>query len=41
MKASEGVIENLKAADQMTWVGGMNSIRDRAEEIVISELIYN
>ena len=40
MKASEGVTEELKAADQMAWIGAMNSIRNRAEEIVKSELIY-
>ncbi len=34
MKASEGVTEELKAADQMVWVGAMNSIRSRAEEII-------
>ena len=36
----EGVTESLKAADQMEWVKGMNSIRARAEEIVLSELVY-
>lgn len=36
----EGVTEALKAADQMTWVARMNSIRTRAEEIVLSELVY-
>ena len=36
----EGVTEALKAADQMTWVARMNSIRARAEEIVLSELVY-
>ena len=36
----EGVTEQLKAADQMEWVGRMNSIRSRAEEIVFSELVY-
>lgn len=41
MKAAEGVTENLKATDQMAWVGAMNSIRNRAEEIVTNELIYN
>ena len=41
MKVTEGVIENLKVTDQMAWVRAMNSIRNRAEEIVISELIYN
>ena len=40
MKASEGVTEKLKAADQMAWVGAMNSIRNRAEEIVLQEMIY-
>lgn len=41
MKASEGVTEELKATDQMAWVGAMNSIRSRAEEIVLAELIYS
>ena len=36
----EGVTEALKATDQMEWVRRMNSIRARAEEIVLSELIY-
>ena len=40
MKASEGVTEDLKAADQMAWVGSMNSIRNRAEEIILREMIY-
>ncbi|MBR4490555.1 TnpV protein [bacterium] len=39
MKKTEGVTEQLKAADQMEWVGRMNSIRSRAEEIVFSELV--
>ena len=37
---SEGVTESLKASDQLEWVRKMNSIRSRAEEIVLSELIY-
>ena len=41
MKAAEGVTEDLKATDQMAWVGAMNSIRSRAEEIVLTELIYS
>lgn len=41
MKAAEGVKENMKATDQMAWVGAMNSIRNRAEEIVTNELVYN
>ena len=40
MKASEGVTEELKAADQMAWVGAMDSILNRAEEIILRELIY-
>ena len=40
MKAAEGVTEDLKASDPMAWVGAMNSIRNRAEEIVLHELIY-
>ena len=40
MKASEGVTEDLKATDQMAWVGAMNSIRNRAEEIILREMIY-
>ena len=40
MKATEGVTEELKAADQMAWVGVMTSIRNRAEEIILREMIY-
>ena len=40
MRASEGVTEELKAVDQMAWVGAMNSIHNRAEEIVLREMIY-
>ena len=40
MQASEGVTEELKTADQMAWVGTMNSIRHRAEEIVLREMNY-
>ena len=36
----EGVTEQLKAADQIEWVRRMNSIRSRAEEVVLSELVY-
>ena len=39
MKVAESVTEELKAGDQMAWVGAMNSIRSRAEEIVIHELV--
>ena len=36
----EGVTEALKAADQMAWVQRMNNIRNRAEEIVLNEIVY-
>ena len=39
MAKQEGVTEALKAADQMEWVRRMNSIRNRAEEIVLTELV--
>ena len=40
MKADEGITEALKARDPLQWVQRMNSIRDRAEEILREELIY-
>ena len=40
MAECEGVIEQLKAQDQMLWVQRMNNIRDRAMEIVNHDLIY-
>ena len=39
LKEAEGVTEALKSADQMEWVRRMNSIHDRIEEILLSELI--
>ena len=41
MAKQEGVTEALKAADQMEWVRRMNNIRNRAEEIVLTELVYS
>ena len=41
MATSEGITEALKAADQMEWVRRTNNIRNRARELVESELIYN
>ena len=35
----EGVTESLKASNQMEWVGRMNNIRSRAEEITLHELV--
>ena len=40
MAKQDGVTETLKVADQMEWVRRMNSIRSRAEEIVLTELVY-
>ena len=40
MARAECVTEQLKATDQMAWVGAMNNIRARAEEAVYAELIY-
>ena len=41
MKAAEGVTEELKEKAPMQWVGLMNNIRSQAEEVILSELIYN
>ncbi len=40
MKAAEGVTEDLKASDQMARVRAMNSIYNRAEKIILRELIF-
>ena len=40
MAEREGVTEQLKAAEQMEWVRRMNSIRNRAEESVLNDLVY-
>ena len=40
MKVAEGVTEHLKQLNQMAWVRAMNSIRNRAEKIVLHEMIY-
>lgn len=39
MAAAEGVTEDLKRRDQLAWVGAMNNIRNRADEIVRAELV--
>ncbi len=41
MAKAEGVTEQLKAIDQLKWIGLMNNIRNRVAEIVIKEIIYN
>ena len=40
MVQKEGINEQLKAKDPMAWVGAMNNIRNRAEEIVNAEVIF-
>ena len=37
---SAGVTEALKASDPMKWVGLMNNLKDQAEEVILTELIY-
>jgi hypothetical protein len=41
MASAEGITEQLKAENQIEWVGQMNNIRNRATEIVNGKLIYN
>ena len=41
MAAAQGITEQLKAKNQMAWVGAMNNIRHSAEEIILHELIYS
>ena len=41
MAESEGITEQLKATDQVAWIGEMNNIWSRAREVVNAELIYN
>lgn len=40
MKAGAGITEELKATNQMKWVGLMNNVKSAAEEIVFNEIIY-
>ena len=41
MAKDAGIDEELKARDQLGWVGAMNAIRQQAEESVLEELIYS
>ena len=41
MAQAQDVTEELKAKDQMAWVGRMGNIRQAAEELIMAELIYN
>lgn len=40
MAEQEGVTEQLKATSQMEWVYKMNNVRNRAEEVILSEYVY-
>ena len=40
MAKDEGVTEELKRRDQLAWIGAMNNIRDRVNEIVLNEVIF-
>ncbi len=40
MMKKQGITEELKARDQMAWIGAVNGIRNMAEEIVCNEIIY-
>ncbi len=40
MAAQQGIIESLKAQDQMAWVGTMNNIRSASAEVILSRLIH-
>ena len=40
MKAGAGITEELKATEQMKWVGLMSNVRSAAEEVVLREMIY-
>ncbi len=40
MAVKQGITEELKAKDQMTWVGAMNNIRYSAEEFVFEDIVY-
>ena len=40
MAQAQGITEQLKAEDQMAWVGAMNNIRSAAEEVVMQEIMF-
>lgn len=40
MKAGAGITEQLKATDQIKWVGLMNNVKNAAEEIIIKEIFF-
>ena len=40
MAAAQGITEELKAMDQMAWVGAMENVRNAAEKVVLNKLVY-
>lgn len=40
MAQAQGITEQLKAEDQIAWVGAMNNIRSAAEEVVMREVVF-
>ena len=40
MAQAQGITEQLKAEDQMAWVGAMNNIHNAAEEVVMQEVVF-
>ena len=40
MADAEGITEDLKARDQLAWVGRMNDIQQQVEEVVLEEIVY-
>lgn len=40
MAAAQGITEELKAMDQMAWVGAMENVRNAVEKVVLNKLVY-
>ncbi len=40
MAQEQGITEQMKAENQMAWVGAMNNIRNAAEEVVVKEIVF-
>ena len=40
MAQEQGITEQMKAEDQMAWVGAMNNVRSAAEEVVMREVVF-
>ena len=40
MAQAQGITEQMKAEDQMAWIGAMNNIRSAAEEVVMQEIMF-